>query len=315
MLIDPRHLQILAAIVDAGGLSEGARKLGKSQPSLSRIVANLEARLGDPLFEKGRRPLKPTELCQRLAAEGRSIARASATAEEIARQFVSGHAGSLRIGGTPIFMDGVISSVIAGFQAEHAEVRVDQSYGFPADLMEALDSGTIDIAICPMEVSDVPEGFAFEGILKGRNVIACGAGHPLTRKSSLRVEDISEYPWITQPAGSPLYQDLRDVLTSIGVSDFKVSYSGGTLSSILNVLAGSTALTVLPFSVVFMQPPRTVAALPIRIHHPSRELGLLRAAGRQDAPVVRRFVRHLTSQFLSLSQAIVERQRRDIWRA
>jgi DNA-binding transcriptional LysR family regulator len=55
MKLDPRHLEILAAIVDHGGLTEGAAALGKSQPSVSRTLAQLEARIGTPLFKPGRR--------------------------------------------------------------------------------------------------------------------------------------------------------------------------------------------------------------------------------------------------------------------
>ncbi|WP_299826380.1 LysR family transcriptional regulator [uncultured Roseobacter sp.] len=314
MLIDPKHLHILSAIVDAGGMSQGARNLGKSQPSLSRIVADLEARLGESLFEKGRRPLQPTELCTRLASEGRVIARATQQAQDIASQFISGHAGSVRVAGTPIFMDGVISTIIAGFQDEFPELRVDQSYGYAEELIEALRAGTVDTCVCPMEPGDVPDDIGFQRILKGRNVIACGSAHPLARKKSLRLEEISEFPWITQPAGSPLYQDLRDVLDSIGISDFKVSYSGGTLSSIINVLAGSKALTVLPFSVVYMQPKNTIVALPIRIEHPKRELGMLWNDMESHSPAKRRFIRYMTKRFAGISQAVAERQRQEIWR-
>ena len=49
MKIDPRHLEIISAIVDEGGLTEGAEALGKSQPSLSRSIALLEARIGGPV--------------------------------------------------------------------------------------------------------------------------------------------------------------------------------------------------------------------------------------------------------------------------
>ncbi|MEM6309414.1 MAG: LysR family transcriptional regulator [Pseudomonadota bacterium] len=314
MLIDPKHLQILSAVVQSGSLSEGARALGRSQPSLSRIIADLETRLGEPLFQKGRRPLQPTELCERLAAEGSIVTHATTRAQEIAAQFRSGHAGSIRVAGTPIFMDGVISTMIAGFQDANPDLRVDQSYGYPNDLIAAIRSGTTDIGICPLEHCDVPDGLMFQSILKGRNVIACGATHPLARKTSFSLTDISVYPWITQPAGSPLFQDLRDVLNSIGVTDFKVSYSGGSLSSIVNVLAGSKALTVLPFSVVYMLPKHTLHALPIRIEHPRRELGLLWNTETGHSPATRRFVQYLSKQFDGLAQAIVERQREQVWR-
>ena len=76
MKIDPRHLEILFAIVERGGLTEGAEMLGKSQPSLSRSLAILEERIGLALFEPDRRPLRPTELGISLAAEGRKIFQA-----------------------------------------------------------------------------------------------------------------------------------------------------------------------------------------------------------------------------------------------
>ena len=42
MNLDPRLLSILAAIVDHGGLTEGAKALGKSQPSVSLSLEMLE---------------------------------------------------------------------------------------------------------------------------------------------------------------------------------------------------------------------------------------------------------------------------------
>ena len=105
MKIDPRQLEILAAIVQAGGLTEGAAALGKSQPSLSRSVAALEARLGSPLFVTGRRPLMPTELGARLAEEGRRVLQAGEAATHLVQNFRAGKAGAVRMAGTPIFMD------------------------------------------------------------------------------------------------------------------------------------------------------------------------------------------------------------------
>lgn len=75
MKLDPRHIEILAAVVDSGGMTDGAASLARSQPSLSRTIAMLEARLGTRLFHPGRRPLRPAELGLRLADEGRRIVR------------------------------------------------------------------------------------------------------------------------------------------------------------------------------------------------------------------------------------------------
>ena len=57
MKLDSEHLVILAAVLDGGGVVEGAASIGKSQPSVSRTLALLEARIGEPLFDRTRRPL------------------------------------------------------------------------------------------------------------------------------------------------------------------------------------------------------------------------------------------------------------------
>ncbi len=315
MKLDPRHLEILAAIVDQGGLTEGAVALGKSQPSVSRSVAMLEQRVGAELFEPQRRPLRPTELCIALADAGRSIRTANDTASRIVANYHSGRSGAVRIAGTPIFMDGVVSGMIAEFQSENPDVRIDQSYGYITELIRRLGSDTLDLAILPIRGAEVPEGLRFTQILQGRNVIACRVGHPLARKSPLRLKDIAAYPWIAPPADSPLYHDLRAVLFSIGMRDFKVSFTGGSLSAVTNILSGSDALTVLPYSVVFMlRRENRLEALPVRIGDPDRNLGILVNAEIRGKPVVRRLVRFITSEFVGLANTIAHHERNVLWR-
>ena len=315
MKIDPNHLEILSAVVSAGGLTEGAAVLGKSQPSVSRTISMLEARIGSRLFEKGRRPLRPTELCLTLAAEGRDIFDATERASQAVIKYAGGKSGTARVAGSPIFMDGVISNMIAGFQVAFPDVRIDQSYGYASGLMEQLAAGNIDLAICPMKNDHVLPEYDFESILPGRNVIACAPNHPLARKTSLKLGDIVAYPWIAPPPDSPLYEDLQKVLKGIGITDFKVSFSGGSLVSVMNVLKGSDSLTVLPYSVVFLQKHlKSLIALPIRIEHPERQLGLLRRIDRPERPAVVRFRKYIKQEFASLSHTIGEQERNMLWR-
>ncbi len=316
MKFDPRHLEIVAAIVDHGGLTEGADALGKSQPSVSRTLSMLEARVGSRLFEKNKRPLQPTELCLALAAEGRKVLAANQSASDVVRRYLDGRSGAVRVGGSPIFMDGVISGMIAEFQTAHPDVRIDQSYDYASELMERLKAGALDIAICPMKPKSVPDGFTFTRILPGRNVIACGATHPVADRSAVTLADIAPYPWIAPPTNSPLYEDLRSVLNDIGMQDFRVSFSGGSLTSIVNILERSDALTVLPYSVVFtLRRQKTLSVLSINIGHPERDLGLLTQAGKPVGPTVKRFAQFITREFGTLSDTILRHEQNALWRS
>ncbi|MEZ5755107.1 MAG: LysR family transcriptional regulator [Paracoccaceae bacterium] len=305
MKLDSEHLEILAMIVEKGGLTEGAEALGKSQPSVSRTMALLEDRIGAPLFEPGKRPLRPTELGENLARLGARIHALNAEASRLVQSYRKGHTGRLRIAGTPIFMDGVVSTFIADFQTRHPDVQIAQSYGYFEQLGASLRNGALDMAIVPLHQGSVPADMTFVPLLPGRNVIAARAGHPLTRRKTITLADIEPYPWIAPPADSPLYRDLQRALKSIGKEEFRVSFSGGTLASIISILAGSDALTVLPYSVVFLTRKTSgLEALRLKIEHPDRQLGMLTFDRASLPPALRQFAAFLKDEVALLEARI-----------
>lgn len=302
MKIDPRQLEMLAAIVDGGGLSEGAAALGKTQPGLSRSVSELEKRIGVTLFEPGKRPLKPTEFCLQLVHYGRSVRQAGDAARDFIVRFKRGQAGALRLAGPPIFMDGVVSPILAAFQSEYPGIRIDQSYGYVQKILDGLAAGKLDMGIVPIRATQVPDTIDATQLLPGRNVIAYRTGHPLSAMFDLDPSAIAQHSWIAPPPDSPLYHDLRSVLDRIGVKDIKVSFSGGSLTSVLNVLHESDALTVLPYSVVFrLRRQNTLAALPIPIGDPNRHLCVLTSNSAPEFPARKRLLQYLGNEMTALS--------------
>lgn len=316
MKLDERHLVQLAAVVQAGGVTEGAALIGLSQPGVSRTLALLERRLGEKLFVKGRRPLQPTPLGRALAELGQTMLVASRRASHLVESFHQGRSGLVRIAGTPFFMDALISGVVAGFQNANPDVRVDQSYGYVPELQAALRAGQIDLAICPIDILDEGSGLTFEEILPGRNVVACRATHPLLMKRKVRTADLLAYPWIAPPPGSPLMADLRSLLLSIGATEIKVRYSGASLAGTVAYLKGTDALTVLPHGVVFaFRQEGAITALPVPIPHPERALGLLRLAAAPGSPAADAFAGHVSDSFRSLRHLIKRHEQAVVWGA
>ncbi|MHA7778036.1 LysR family transcriptional regulator [Roseibium sp. M-1] len=314
MKLDERHLIQLAAVVQTSSVTAGAELLGMTQPAVSRTLAMLEKRLGEPLFLRGQRPLQPTPLGRALADQGQVMLAASRKASETVRNFQEGKAGAVRVGGTPFFMDALISSMTADFQNDFPEIRVDQSYGYVKDLREAVYADRIDLAICPIDILGEGSGLVFDEILPGRNVVACSALHPLLNKRKPTAQELLEYPWIAPPPGSPLYADLHSILLSLGSTEIKIRYSGGSLASVINYMTRSNALTVLPHGAVFAyRKERTMTALPFKIPHPDRALGILRLAGAPYLPAVDKYARHISKGFSDLRHLIKRHEDSVVW--
>lgn len=314
MKLNERHLMQLAAVLDAGGVSEGAAMLGLTQPAVSRSLAMLEARVGEALFIKGKRPLQATALGMQLAVQGRAIITASRRASDAVQGFVRGTEGLVRIGGVPFFMDAIISRMIGEFQNRESEVTVQQYYMNLPEIAAGLEAGQIDMGIAPIGAIDLGPGFEFTEILPGRNVVACRTGHPLMRKRPLEAQDLTAFPWVAPLPGSPLMSDLQMILMSIGMSDLIIRYSGGSLMSVMNVLTETDALAVLPFSVVFAgRKENRVAALPFDIPQPNRSLGILRRINTARSPAAERFATHIITAFADLKHIIKRHENSVVW--
>lgn len=305
MKLDERHLIQLAAVVHARGVSEGAALLGLTQPAVSRTLALLERRVGEPLFVKGRRPLQATALGRALATHGQSMLAASRRAASLIDDYHRGASGLVRVGGTPFFMDGLISGMIAAFQDSRPDISVEQSYGYLADLTAAIEADKIDIAICPVDVLPEKSGLSFQVVLPGRNVVACRVTHPLLGERQFDPTRLLDFPWIGPPLGAPLEADLRSLALSLGATEIRVRYQGGSLASVLNYMKASDALTILPHSVVFAyRNEKSIAALPVTVPHPDRALGLLSLSDSGRSPAINAFCKHIASSFDSLALLI-----------
>lgn len=314
MKIDERHLVQLAAVVKTGGVTEGAALLGLSQPAVSRTLSMLEARIGEPLFIKGRRPLQPTPLGRALADHGQTMLSASRKASDVIESFRVGKSGVVRVGGTPFFMDALIAGMIAEFQDQYPDVRVDQTYGYFLDLRAALHADQIDLAICPIDILDEGSGLEFQQILPGRNVVACRVTHPLLMKRRPQPAHLLDFPWVAPPPGSPLLADLRSMLLSFGATEVKIRYSGGSLMSVVHYMKAADALTIMPHSVVFaLRNDKSITALPVPIPHPERALGLLKRSDAPRTPAVDHFSRHISTGFDNLKHLIKRHEQSVVW--
>lgn len=119
------ELALLVAILDGGTFAAGARKIQRSPASATRILSELEARLGTRLIERTTRQLVPTDAGRRLAQYAR---RLLADFDEAIND-ITGEAciprGSLRISAPLVFGRRHIAPVVRDFLATHSEIEVE----------------------------------------------------------------------------------------------------------------------------------------------------------------------------------------------
>lgn len=121
---DFNSLIIFATVVKAKSFSEAARRLKMPLASVSRRVADLEAKLGVRLLERSTRSLRLTEV----GAEVLEYADRSLEICEAVDSIVSNHkttvSGVLRLSAPPNVSDSLLTPLLCAFRASYPNVRV-----------------------------------------------------------------------------------------------------------------------------------------------------------------------------------------------
>jgi len=142
----------LVACVDAGSLSAGARALGQPLATVSRRVAELEARLGARLLRRSARGLTPTDAGVDYLAACRRILEDLAEAERAAAGEYAAPRGLLSLTAPVVFGRLHVVPVVTEFLAAFPEVDVRLALG---DRPENLGEEPLDAAI---RVGEPPAG-------------------------------------------------------------------------------------------------------------------------------------------------------------
>ena len=122
---DWRLVRSFLAVLDAGSLTGAARRSGAQQPTLSRHVAELEAQLGLPLFERTGRGVTPTAAALAIADAARQMeAGADRLALQLARRREAA-TGSVRISTSMVAAAWLLPPVLAELQQAEPGIQIE----------------------------------------------------------------------------------------------------------------------------------------------------------------------------------------------
>lgn len=145
--LSPHALASLLAIAEHGSLSAAARARGLTQPSISRQVQDLEARLGTQIVERTSYGARLTPAGELLADGAREILGALATLPERVKSRQGEVAGRVRLGTVDSIGIYVLPPLLARFLQAHPRVEVEVVCQSSPELMAMLLADELDVAI------------------------------------------------------------------------------------------------------------------------------------------------------------------------
>lgn len=297
MFIDPRHLEQLAVIVDEGALQQAARRIGTSQPALSRMISTLEGRIGVPLFERSTRPMKPTAIGLELSRQGRAIRMARLRAAEMVDFGAKGFFGVLKLGAPPFLCKSLMSEAIASFLSARPNIRIDLIPDYHAGLMERIYLNQLDIIVGPSKFVDRGNAdLTLDPLFSDAIVVVGRADHPVMRLAKPTASDLQDITWVGHSERSVLLSDMEDALGQLGVRSPKVAFQSESAGAVLELLRDTDFLTVLPQYALRADGSDGLAIANITLPTKPQLVSAITLAERSEAKLTTDFKQHLRSQ-------------------
>jgi DNA-binding transcriptional LysR family regulator len=123
--LDWSLIQSFISVAETGSLTQGAKQLGKSQPTMGRNISNIEAMLDTQLFNRERHGLSLTDKGEELlkiAIEMRS------SAAKLLLNVAGGSnemSGTVRVTASQVISNFTLPAILAKISAEHPNIEIE----------------------------------------------------------------------------------------------------------------------------------------------------------------------------------------------
>jgi DNA-binding transcriptional LysR family regulator len=267
------NARVFTTVIEAGGFTAAAERLGLSRAATSKHVQQLEERLGARLLDRTTRRVSVTDAGRRFYEQCRRILAELDEAERSAGELHNEPRGELRVIAPTNFGLTDIGTAIADLIAEYPQLRVNLSMN--DHVTDPIEAG-YDIAISV----GMPRGTSSSLVVRKLNTarrVLCAAPAYLERRGVPQTpEDLTEhaclsYSYVDVPdewhligsdgervvkVSGPIVTSHRHVLRTAAVRGFGVAY--GPLDFFREDLDSGTLRRVLPH---YQLPDATIYAV------------------------------------------------------
>ncbi len=277
------------AVVGSGGIAQAARTLNISQPAVSQALDKLEEMYGFQLLH--RHHARGTELTpegRSFAASCKALLECAEQVEQKAKSIAAHLAGNIRFGCFHTIAPFYLADLVKTYRRQHAYVDVIPSELMQNEIIEKLESNTLDLALTyDMGLDDERLGWTVVDRLSP--FILLRPDHPLADQSSVSIKDFADEAFVMFD-GAASEEYFQGVLSEHKIAP-PVAFKSGSMESVRCAVANGMG-----FSLSVMRPRHTatydggtVVALPIREKTTPIDLVLVHKKHRPGSELIANF--------------------------
>ncbi|OZY61348.1 LysR family transcriptional regulator [Pseudomonas lundensis] len=205
------ELKAFYRVAQLGSMTQAAKKLGLSQPTVTTQIRQLESQYAVELFYRGGRRLTLTEDGVRLMPMVKALLQQEADIEFFLRNSGQGM-GALRIAATAPYY---ILDLVKAFRERLPQIDVSVDIGNSQQVLEALEEYRVDIAVSSQLLED--PRLIRRVLGSDPLVLAVHRNHPLAALDHVPLAALAGHCLLMREQGSTTRRLTEDLLASAGV--------------------------------------------------------------------------------------------------
>jgi DNA-binding transcriptional LysR family regulator len=289
--LDTRQLAAFCTVVERKSFSQAAERLGVTQPAVSLQVRALEKRLGTQLLDRSGRRVEPTEAGLRLY---RGAQRLLALEEQLLNEVTAADdgelTGELSLGASTGPAAIVVPLLLCEFQGANPQVKVSLQVHDTHSVVELVAGRELELGI--VGAARRHRSVRFEPFFQDEVILACPPGHRFAGRT-VALDELKNEQLIVMQEGAGVRQIVEDELRSRGLRlrDLDVRVELGLQESVRSAVQAGYGITFISRSAVESDlAAGTLAAARVEGLDPTREISLVRTAGRAPTRAAEAFV-------------------------
>ncbi|ORW97342.1 LysR family transcriptional regulator [Mycobacterium sp. IEC1808] len=266
-------------------VTSAAEQLHIAQPTLTRMLARLERRLGVALFDRsGKRLTLNTygrifyEHARRAQSELDSARRAI---DDLANPAV----GEIRLGFLSSFGSTVVPRLIAAFTAAAPRVAFTLEEGAAESIGDLVRSGSIDLGVVSPRPRD--PNLAWRSLFRQRLGVAFPSDHALAGAATVSMSDLADEAFVAMRPGFGMRR-LLDELCAAAQFQPRIVLQSANLTTTAGLVAARLGISLMPIAGSEHAPG--VSVLPLADADAYRDVGLIWNSGRPLSRPARDFI-------------------------
>jgi DNA-binding transcriptional LysR family regulator len=285
-----RHKQLRAfvSVVKLGTLTRAAEALFLSQPTISLLLQALERELGSHLMERRRRRINLTDAGEALYELARPLIEGWETLDRDFQSRVQGlQGGRLTIAAGTSTIQYLLPELVRRYRVRFPAVQLQLANVTGRDGLAMLRADEADFAVGSM--LDVPNDIAWAPVHHYDPMLIMPPDHPLARRDTVTLEDLSPYGLILPPQRLSTYR-LVDLVFQQRQVPYHVAIEVGGWDVIKEYVAMGMGISIVTGICITQADQGRLAVRNMKQYFPQRSYGVVMRKGKFLSAEARAFV-------------------------